>query len=499
VKIHLVRHARAVSRTAWQGSRPSGEERAPNGDRGSLELLRPLSKAGREQAAALADHLVEQPPARLLASPALRCQQTLEPLALALDLPVEVDDRLADDEDVARLLALLPELADAPTVLCTHARPIATLLDVLELSDDSGSNGSPCRKGALWTLEGAGYRPERAVYVEPALRRKNGRVQPAFHWEAARARSVRAAVLDLGSTSFTLLIADVTREGVIQPVVREKVMLRLGAVIAARDKIPSATAQRVVEVARELRQLAAQEKVQHFLPVATSALREPRNGRKVAEKIGRVVGEPVRILEGEAEARLMFGAFQQRLALDHQPVVGLDLGGGSLELAAGCGRRIDAETTLPLGAVRLHGEFVHSDRMRPRERRRIRERVQQALAPHREALLRRGPTRIVAAGGTARTLARMLAAQRGEASPDEAMPLALASDELRALVKRLLRSSHDERLAMPGMRRRRADLLPAGALVILSVAELLEIEDFTLCDWGLREGVLRDCFAREEP
>jgi exopolyphosphatase/guanosine-5'-triphosphate,3'-diphosphate pyrophosphatase len=203
----------------------------------------------------------------------------------------------------------------------------------------------------------------------------------------------------------------------------------------------------------------------------------------------------VRILEGEAEARLMFGAFQQRLALDYQAVLGLDLGGGSLELAAGCARRIDAETSLPLGAVRLHREFVRSDPMRPREARRIRKRVRQALAPHREALLRRGPTRMVAAGGTARTLARMLIAQRGEGSFDEAMPLALASGELRALVKRLLRSSHPERLDMSGMRRRRADLLPTGALVILSVAELLEIEDFILCDWGLREGVLLDSVA----
>jgi exopolyphosphatase/guanosine-5'-triphosphate,3'-diphosphate pyrophosphatase len=308
--------------------------------------------------------------------------------------------------------------------------------------------------------------------------------------------SVRAAVLDLGSTSFTLLVADVTREGVIQPVVREKVMLRLGGVIAARNEIPSTTARRVVEVARELQRVAAQEKVEHFLPVATSALREARNGRKVAEKIGRAVGEPVRILEGEEEARLMFGAFQRRLALDHQPVVGLDLGGGSLELAVGCGRRIDAETTLPLGAVRLHSEFVRSDPMRPREVRRIRKRVRQALTPRREALLRRGPGRIVAAGGTARTLARMLAAQRGERSFCQAMPLTLKSDELHALGKHLLRSKLGERRAMPGMRRRRADLLPTGALVILGVAELLEIEDFTFCDWGLREGVLLDGVAR---
>lgn len=497
MKIHIVRHARAIPRTAWRGRPQSGEKGVPNAHRGTLDLLRPLSKTGREQAAALADHLLEERPGRLLASPALRCQQTLEPLALALDLPVEVDEGLADDEDVSRVLALLPGLGDTPTVLCTHGRPIAALLEMLELTDDSDTNGGPCRKGSLWTLDGAACWPERAVYVEPALRRRNGRARAELRREALRTHSVRAAVLDLGSTSFTLSIADVNRDGAIRPVMREKVMLRLGAVIAARGKIPSATARRVVEVARELRRVAERDKVQRFLPVATAALREARNGRKVADKIAKAVGEPVQILEGEEEARLMFGAFQRRLSLDHQAVVGLDLGGGSLELAAGCGQRIDAETTLPLGAVRLHGEFAPSDPMRPREARRIRERVKRELAPHREALLRRDPVRLVAAGGTARTLARMLAAQRGEDSRGGAMPLVLARKELRVLVKRLLRASHEERLAMPGISRRRADLLPTGALVILSVVELLGLEDITLCDWGLREGVLIDTIARE--
>jgi exopolyphosphatase/guanosine-5'-triphosphate,3'-diphosphate pyrophosphatase len=457
-----------------------------------VELLRPLTRAGREQADALADHLIPQPPARLLSGPALRCQQTLEPLGLALGLPVEVDDRLADGEDAAGLLALLPELADGSTVLCTHSRPIAGLLEALELVDDANAGGSACRKGALWILEGVKHRPDRAVYIEPEPRRKNGR---ALRGEPPCPQSVRTAVLDLGSTSFTLLVADVNRERAIRPVVREKVMLRLGAVIAAQDKIPSATVRRVVEVARELQQVAEREKVQRLLPVATAALREARNGRKVAEKIARAVGQPVHILEGETEARLMFGAFQQRLGLGQHPVLGLDLGGGSLELAVGCGQRIDAETTLPLGAVRLHSELVRSDPMRSREARRIRKRVQQAIAPHREALLRRGPGRLVAAGGTARTLARMLAAQRAGDGGQRAMPLELSIGELRALVKRLLRSNHRERLAMPGMRRRRADVLPTGALVLLSVAELLEIEDFTLCDWGLREGVLLDSVA----
>jgi exopolyphosphatase/guanosine-5'-triphosphate,3'-diphosphate pyrophosphatase len=180
-------------------------------------------------------------------------------------------------------------------------------------------------------------------------------------------------------------------------------------------------------------------------------------------------------------------------------VLGLDLGGGSLELALGCGDRIYSECTLPLGAVRLQGELVSSDPMRPRDARRIRARVREALGPRRDELLRRVPDRIVAAGGTPRAIARLVAAQRGMSSAGDALPIEIDLDELRGMTRQLVASSHEERLALPGIRRRRSDLLASGALVLVTVAEALGLEHFTFCDWGLREGVLLELMANAAP
>jgi len=515
MKLHLVRHARGVSRSDWRDRglpRGSAGEAAESAEVSSpdptasgepneadlFELLRPLSEAGYTQAKALAQHLLEDPPQRLLSSPALRCQQTLEPLALALGLPVEVDDRLGDDEPLSGVASLVADLGDTPAVVSTHAGPIRALLELLELAGDLDPSGPTCRKGALWTLKGpGGFDVARATYVEPT---RTGELasSSSLRRELPRPRSVRAAVLDMGSTSFTLLIADVTRDGEIRPVVREKVMLRLGAAIAKGGKIPSSMVRRAVEVATELHRIALPEKVEHFLPVATAALRDAPNGRKIAEQIARAIGEPVRILDGEDEARLMFSAFQHRLALGGERVLGLDLGGGSLELAVGCGEHIDGACTLRLGVVRLHGELVRSDPMRPREARRVREQVHRSLAEHRDDLVRQLPERMIVTGGTPRAIARLVASERGSSTGADALPLDVGLKELRAMAKRLVRSSLEERVDMPGIRRSRADLVATGALILVCVAESLGLDHFTFCDWGLREGVLLEFVSSSE-
>jgi exopolyphosphatase/guanosine-5'-triphosphate,3'-diphosphate pyrophosphatase len=221
--------------------------------------------------------------------------------------------------------------------------------------------------------------------------------------------------------------------------------------------------------------------------VATAALRDAANGAKLATRISREIGTPVRLLSGEEEARLIFKAFQRRLALGSEPVLGLDLGGGSLEMALGDAREIEWESTLPLGAVRLRSAFVRNDPMRKSELRALRQKVRVSLKPARDALSGARLTKAIAAGGTVRALARLVV---GATASEIEPPLEISADELEALCEKLVLSNHHERLRTPGVRRRRADLLPTAAVILTTVADVLGLEGFTISDWGLREGVL---------
>jgi len=304
---------------------------------------------------------------------------------------------------------------------------------------------------------------------------------------------LRVAVLDLGSTSFHLLVADASPTGRIERVVRRRVMLRLGAAIADEKGIPKPSAIRAVETARVLRRVAEEHGAEQLIPVATAALRDASNGAPLSESIGRALGTPVRMLSGIEEARLIFAAFRHRIPLRDGIALGADLGGGSLELAIGDGFDVHWETTLPLGVTRLHTELVLRDPMRRREVKEIRRRVEECLEESRAEVRSRAPKLSIASGGTARALARLVE-QRGEGRATNG-GLRVPRAALSKLAEDLAEASHDERLRWPGIKRSRADLLPTGAIVLDTLVERLGLRELLICDWGLREGVILEALG----
>lgn len=304
---------------------------------------------------------------------------------------------------------------------------------------------------------------------------------------------LRVAVLDLGSTSFHLLVADASPTGRIERVVRRRVMLRLGATIADEGAIPKPIAARAVESARALRRVAEEHGAERLLPVATAALRDASNGAPLAEAIARALETPVRMLSGIEEARLIFASFRHRIPLGNAIALGMDLGGGSLELAIGDGFDVHWETTLPLGVTRLHGELALHDPMKRRERKAIEARVEECLLAGRKEVRARAPKLPIASGGTARALARLVEERGGGRTVSGGLRVSRA--DLSRLAEDLCEASHEERLRMPGMKRSRADLLPTGAVVLDTLMGCLGLRELLICDWGLREGVILEALG----
>jgi phosphohistidine phosphatase SixA len=134
--LYLVRHAKAGSRQDWTDD----------------DELRPLSKSGRRQADGIANALAKHPVPRILSSPYVRCVQTVEPLAAALSIEVEVVEELAEDRSFEPVLALLAALADH-SVLCSHGDVIPATIDALVRRGMAVAGPADWRKGTTWVLE----------------------------------------------------------------------------------------------------------------------------------------------------------------------------------------------------------------------------------------------------------------------------------------------------------------------------------------------------------
>jgi len=151
--LHLVRHADAGDRLAWQG----------------VDFERPLDDFGRVQAEAIGAALAGRPVKRILSSPAVRCVDTVVPLGRALGLPVETSDELAEGSHVAGSFDLLRSLAAAEgdSVLCSHGDVIPGLLWVLAQYGVDIPELGRCKKGSIWELEVSDGRVVGAAYRHP--------------------------------------------------------------------------------------------------------------------------------------------------------------------------------------------------------------------------------------------------------------------------------------------------------------------------------------------
>ena len=315
---------------------------------------------------------------------------------------------------------------------------------------------------------------------------------------------MRIAALDLGSNSFHLLVADVHPDGTFEAVTREKDMLRLGDEVAREGRISAPTSDRAIASVGRLRQLADALGAQEVIAKATSAIRSAANGSELVDRIEAETGVEVEVISGLEEARLIFAAVRASLVLEPAPALCIDIGGGSVEVMIGDGAGLRWAASLPLGVGRLTAELVLHDPPTKADRLALEARVREVLAPYVDEVWARAPGMVVGTSGTINDLARLAAASDDGEIPASANGLRVHVEQLRALQRRLVRMSTPERRRLPGIEDKRAELLPAGVVLLVTMLDELGLDRFgvdemSCSDWALREGIVLDAVNAHDP
>ncbi len=306
----------------------------------------------------------------------------------------------------------------------------------------------------------------------------------------------KLAVIDIGTNSIHMVLAEILPDGGYKILDRFKDITRLGDGAFAARRLSDEAMGRALSILKTLVTLARNKGFDRMVAVATSAVREARNGGEFVSRIAEHTGLAVRVISGTEEARLIYLGVKNSIALLEKPALIVDVGGGSVELIVGNRERMLHAQSLKLGAIRLVDQFLSKTPPPAPVLHVLEETVTAQLRTAIESFTIRQFDQLIATSGMAANLAEVIhLKQTGRPLPQHNLAT-VALKDLRSLESELARSSLRARLAIPGLDPKRADTLLPAAVVLRCLMELLGLQEMTLCDKAIREGVIYDFIVR---
>jgi exopolyphosphatase / guanosine-5'-triphosphate,3'-diphosphate pyrophosphatase len=304
---------------------------------------------------------------------------------------------------------------------------------------------------------------------------------------------MRLGVLDVGSNSVHLLVVDAHRGAHPTPMHDERSVLRLAEHVDDDDVLSKEGEKALLKAVQSACDRAEKLDCDEVMALVTSAIREARNGLEVLDRIQERAGVDLQVLSGEEEARLTFLAVRRWFGWSAGQLLVVDIGGGSLELAAGIDEDPDVALSLPLGVGRMSRRFLPAARDGGRPDlaalEKLRDHAEDLLAPAAKKLRKVGtPDLVAATSKTFRTLARLTGA-----APYSAgiwAPRELRLESLEQLIGFVSRIESHALAELQGVSPARAHQVPAGAVVAAATLRAVAVPCVRICPWALREGVI---------
>ena len=306
---------------------------------------------------------------------------------------------------------------------------------------------------------------------------------------------MRLGVLDVGSNTVHLLVVD-AHPGA-RPVHYSSIKstLRLMQYLEPNGAISDAGCERIMETLRNAKKHIEKSNIDELLPMATSALREAKNGEKLLKRIRKEVGINLQVMSGPDEARVTFLAVRRWFGWAAGRIMLVDIGGGSLELAIGSDELPEHAMSLPLGAGRMTRMFLKSDPPSDKELDSLRAHIREHLpSAQREFGKLDRADQFVGSSKTIRSLARLAGSVTDGVGPDDL--ISLTRWRLDDWLPRMAKIPADARRALPGVTQDRSFQIVAGGYVLSEVMHAFDIERLNVSPWAMREGVLLDYLDR---
>jgi exopolyphosphatase / guanosine-5'-triphosphate,3'-diphosphate pyrophosphatase len=305
----------------------------------------------------------------------------------------------------------------------------------------------------------------------------------------------RVAVMDLGTNTFHLLIAEGTIND-FREVVHEHIAVKLGEGGINKDVIVPEAFERGINTMRGFKDQIDDCDVQKVRAIATSALRNATNGQEFIDNVKKETGITIEIVDGNREAAFIYNGVKIAGLLSAESSLILDIGGGSVEFIIGNKEGILWKQSFEIGAARLMERFHHTDPIRPAAIEAINLYLEDTLTDLFTAANENPISSLIGSSGAFETFAELTALKRSDTFDLKNTKNYLFDyGELMEVTDELILSSHAEREANKAIIPVRVDMIVVASVITRYIIQKLEINNVALCTYSLKEGVLAEMMS----
>ncbi|MEO9803779.1 MAG: exopolyphosphatase [Reichenbachiella sp.] len=296
---------------------------------------------------------------------------------------------------------------------------------------------------------------------------------------------MRVGIIDIGTNTFHLLIADRARN--MKILHKEKVAVRLGKGGISNNTILPDAIERAIDTLTDFKEKMQNEVVDEIIVSATSAVRNAQNQEEFVQLVRQKVGLEIRVLSGEEEAELIHRGVSQYIDFEEGTGLIMDIGGGSIEFILADAQEVKWLKSFELGGQRLIDQFHHTDPISNDEKSKLEVFLTENLEEVFTNCKKHGASYLVGSSGSFDTLWDVHARRPG-ARPMQ-RPI-LFKDYFEEIHERLMLYSKQERLQMAGMIPMRVDMIVSASIAIKVIMDNCHFDQIKVSPYALKEGLL---------
>lgn len=301
----------------------------------------------------------------------------------------------------------------------------------------------------------------------------------------------RIAIIDLGTNTFNLLIAEVDDKGSFKKIHTDRIPVKLGEGSINQGFISEIPFNRGIDAINLFYQKIKQLNISNVRALATSAIRTASNGNIFVDKIKKLTNIEVEIIDGNKEAELIFTGANYADSERVKNSLIMDIGGGSTEFIIVKNNQLTWKKSYPIGAARLLQQFNPEDPIKEETINKIFDYLNNSLVDLQEQIKIHQPQTLVGTSGAFDSFVDMLAAAKGENGVNEKIvTYEINLNQFRVLYEKIILSTQAERKEMKGLIAMRVDMIVISFLLAHHIITNAEINQFYCCTYSLKEGAL---------